>query len=178
MTRYIMAVDPGVDTGIALFDYEQKKWHTTVVPYVPTRLYDLFGDLVTDHEDITMICERFDYRPKGKYNFGGSRAIPKVDLTPREVIGILKLVCMQNDIEIVWQAPGDVNGEQGKDGKDIEVFWTDGRLKLLGLYKPGHVHEMDTVKHILYYRSFTQGEESLLHALRPTKITAFEEEMV
>jgi len=172
----ILAVDPGGDTGLAMFSYPTKTWKTTVLPYEPLVLYGFFLSWLTTYKgQATVIGERFDYRPIGKYNFGGSRAVPKVDLTPREVIGILKLACAQFDVEIIWQAPADVNGQQGGDGKDQEVFWTDERVKKLGLYKPGHVHEMDAVKHILYYRAFKLDETRLFNALRIPGI--FEEVM-
>lgn len=158
----ILAVDPGGDTGLAMFSYPDKIWKTTVLPYEPLVLYGFFISWLTAYKgNATVIGERFDYRPVGKYNFGGSKAIPKVDLTPREVIGILKLACAQYDVEIVWQSPGDVNG------KDDAVFWTDAKVKHLGLYKPGHVHEMDAVKHILYYRAFKLSEQDLYKALKP-----------
>jgi hypothetical protein len=160
-----MAVDPGGDTGVAIFHPQTKIWTTYEMAYEPIVLYEFFLEEQRDFE-VTVICERFDYRPVGKYNFGGSRAIPKVDLTPREVIGILKLSCAYFFNEIIWQAPGDVNGDDGKKTDNPSVFWTDEKVKKLGLYKPGHVHEMDAVKHILYYRAFTRCEHTLFHALK------------
>lgn len=175
----ILAVDPGGDTGLAMYRYADKVWKTTVLPYEPLALYGFFIIWLTYHKltDVTVICESFDYRPVGKYNFGGSRAVPKVDLTPREVIGILKLACAQHDLDIVWQKPSIVNGDDGRKTNNPSVFWTDAKVKQLGLYKPGHVHEMDAVKHILHYRSFTLDEQELFSELRPTKITGFKETM-
>lgn len=170
----ILAVDPGGDTGLAEFNYKTRVWQTTVLPFSPLVLYGFFTSwLLLQKPACKVICERFDYRPVGKYNFGGSRAIPKVDLTPREVIGILKLACAQHDVDIVWQAPADVNDSKG----EASVFWTDAKVKMLGLYKPGHVHEMDAVKHILYYRSFTLGEEELFQRLRPERTIEYREVM-
>jgi hypothetical protein len=174
---FILAVDPGVTTGIAGYNYNLHDWYTDQLPFEPIKLYNFFMQHIGSRVMTTVICERFDYRPVGKYNFGGSRAIPKVDLTPREVIGILKLACAFAGNEIVWQAPGDVNGQQGDDKKDTEVFWTDARVKTLGLYKPAHVHAMDAVKHILYYRSFTLKENELFFPLRPGYKGHFEETM-
>lgn len=182
MAKCIMAVDPGGTTGIATFNYYTRVWKTFQVPYRPIDLYELFQGLLVGSDypgnEVVVIGERFDYRPVGKYNFGGSRAIPKVDLTPRNVLGILDLACDYAGIEIVWQAPADVNGDDGKKTKDPSVFWTDDRLKHLGLYKAATIHAMDAVKHILYYRSFTLKEEELFYALRPTKITGFKETMI
>lgn len=178
----ILAVDPGGDTGLAMYSYTDKVWKTTVLPYTPLVLYGFFISWLTacatleDHA--TVICESFDYRPVGKYNFGGSRAVPKVDLTPREVIGILKLACAQHDVDIVWQKPAIVNGDDGKKTDNPSVFWTDAKVKQLRLHKPGHVHEMDAVKHILHYRAFVRNEQELFSELRPTKSTAFEEVML
>lgn len=166
MVDKIMAVDPGGDTGVAIYHPRTGIWTTYEMAFEPIVLYEFFLEELVDFE-VTVICERFDYRPVGKYDFGGSRAIPKVDLTPREVIGILKLACAYVGNEIVWQAPGDVNGDDGKKSGDQTVFWTDDKVKKLGLYKPGHVHEMDAVKHILHYRTFKLDETDLLLKLRP-----------
>jgi hypothetical protein len=183
MVEFIMAVDPGGTTGIATFNYRTRLWRTYQLPYKPIDLYECFAHLIDSYSEeqdnpwqgaITVIGERFDYRPVGKYNFGGSRAIPKVDLTPRNVLGILELACAYAGIEIHWQAPADVNGDDGKKTGDPKVFWTDDKVKQLQLYKAGHVHEMDAVKHILYYRSFTLGETKLFEDLRPTKMSGYE----
>lgn len=176
---FIMAVDPGVTTGIASYSYNLKRWQTWQLPFEPIRLYEFWETELKDLSDYaTVICETFDYRPEGKYNFGGSRAVPKVDLTAREVIGILKLACDYAGINIVWQKPSIVNGDNGRKTKDPTVFWTDDKVKGLGLFKPGHVHEMDAVKHILHYRAFVKEEQALFRALHPTKITGFEETMI
>jgi hypothetical protein len=172
----ILAIDPGGTTGAAMYSYHSKLWHTWQILYKPIELYEFFTNWIADLP-VMVICESFDYRPVGKYNFGGSRAIPKVDLTPRNVIGILELACAQHDVEIVWQKPSIVNGDDGRKTDNPSVFWTDAKVKQLGLYKRGHVHEMDAVKHILHYRSFTLDEQELFSELRPTKITMFEEKM-
>jgi hypothetical protein len=173
----ILAIDPGGTTGIAEFDYGTLAWKTHQFEYRPVELFEFFHHwmILRAAKDATVICERFDYRPVGKYNFGGSRAIPKVDLTPREVIGILKLAAAYTMTEIVWQAPGDVNGDDGTKTANPSVFWTDAKVKQLDLYKAANVHAMDAVKHILYYRSFTLKETDLFVALRPTNI--FKESM-
>jgi hypothetical protein len=180
MVNAILAVDPGGDTGLADFNYFTKTWQTTVLPYEPLVLYGFFitwlrskATNVVGPKGVTVICESFDYRPVGKYDFGGSRAIPKVDLTPRNVIGILELACAQHDVEIVWQKPSTVNGDDGRKTKDPSVFWTDAKVKQLGLYKPAHVHEMDAVKHILHYRAFTLRELKLFEALKPPALQTF-----
>lgn len=161
----ILAVDPGGTTGVAMYSYHSKQWCTWQIPYKPIELYEFFTNWIADLP-VMVICERFDYRPSGKYDFGGSRAIPKVDLTPRNVIGILELACAYTDVEIVWQSPSTINGDDGKKTKDPSVFWTDEKVKKLGLYKANNVHAMDAVKHILHYRAFTLHEEDLFRALK------------
>lgn len=171
--RRIMAIDPGGDTGIALYDPFELEWSTYTIPFDPIQLYDFFLPRALH----IVICESFDYRPVGKYKFGNSRAIPKVDLTPREVIGILKLACAQAGREIVFQKPAIVNGDKETDPDGAKVFWTDLKVKQLGLYKPGHVHEMDAVKHLLHYRAFTLEEQELFINLRPHATGTFKEVM-
>ena len=184
MGSSIIAIDPGGTTGIATFSYNTRLWHTFQIPYDPIRLYEFFASMLDNAHDsaslldtVTVICESFDYRPVGKYNFGGNRSIPKVDLIPRNVIGILELACAYAKQEIIWQKPSCVNGDDGSKSGDPNVFWTNDRLTMLGLYKRSQIHAMDATKHILYYRAFTKKEEYLFHALRPGKSTAFEEGM-
>lgn len=167
MVKYIMAVDPGVTTGIATYNYGTQAWMTWQIPYVPIKLYEFFMPHIGSKVLTTVICERFDYRPVGKYDFGGSRAIPKVDLTAVRVIGLLELACAYAGNEIVWQSPSTINGDDGKKTGSPSVFWTDAKVKKLGLYKTTSVHSIDAVKHILHYRAFTLQETHLFEALHP-----------
>jgi hypothetical protein len=176
---HILAVDPGGDTGIATFDYRTGEWRTREMPYDPIALHSFFFHWMAFRKEsnITIICESFNYRPVGKYDFGGSRAIPKVDLTPVRVIGILDLATRQQQRDIHWQQPSCVNGDDGKKSDNPDVFWTDEKVKKLGLYKAASVHAMDAVKHILYYRAFTlgptEGDDGLLlfRAVKGMKFT-------
>lgn len=172
-----MAIDPGGTTGVATYDYHAKLWHTHQIPYEPIKLYEFFLPRVNSPVLSTIICESFDYRPVGKYDFGGSRAIPKVDLTPRNVIGILELACAYAGNDIIWQSPSTINGDDGKKTNNPSVFWTDEKVKKLGLYKPNNVHAMDAVKHILHYRSFTLGETNLFMSLKQELTSALKETM-
>jgi hypothetical protein len=184
VVKFIIAVDPGVTTGVATYNYYTRVWETYQIPYEPIRLYEFLrgknaayasGEAV---RNTAVICESFDYRPSGKYDFGGSRAIPKVDLTARNVIGILELACAYNNITIVYQSPSTVNGDDGKKTKNPSVFWTDEKVKKLKLYKPSHVHAMDAVKHILHYRAFTLSETNLFTALKQELPSALKEVML
>jgi hypothetical protein len=78
----------------------------------------------------------------------------KVDLRPVEAIGVIKLYAALNSITLVAQTPAT--------GKR---FWTDDKIKKLNLWEEGQPHAMDAMRHLLYHRTFTLGENYLLEKL-------------
>ena len=77
----------------------------------------------------TVVCESFQYRPK----------LDKAVLEPVEVIGAVKVWCSINDVLLVFQTPAQ------------RMWWTDARLKQMGLHKPNKPHANDAMRHLLIY---------------------------
>jgi hypothetical protein len=131
---FLVALDPGVTVGWATFQtgerYKSGQWlHYKTWSMLDTGAFQRGIDVV--------IYESFQYRPH----------MPKVNLTPVEVIGVVKEWCRQNKVQCVGQTPA-----QGK------AFWTDERLQKMHLYKPGKPHANDATRHLLYYMYFGKGK--------------------
>jgi len=90
-----------------------------------------------------LVCESFDYRRSGR-----GRTPAKVDLYPRELIGICNLyVQMIDRCELVMQKPSE-----GKSG-----YFNDRKLREDDLYKIARPHANDAVRHLLQWFTFGKG---------------------
>jgi hypothetical protein len=136
----IVALDPGGTTGVVAYEpgKDLRTEHLASAIEVWAYLNKLYPTRV--------VFERFAYQRRDK-----------VDLTPVEVIGVIKLWCDINDVPYTIQTPS-----QAKN------LWTDGKLKQLGLWEPGKNHAMDAVRHLMYYLIVTKGDRSWLQKLKPT----------
>jgi hypothetical protein len=143
----LLGLDPGATTGWALFVKgapteryrsgqinQDKVWEL-----LETAKFNAeYRDDMTDVVDLTIICESFQHRQ-----------LPKVDLSPVEVIGVVKEWARQNQIEIVWQTPA-----QGK------AFFDNNRLAALDVLKRPATHwrhANDAMRHIMWYLGFGKG---------------------
>lgn len=135
----IIALDPGTTTG-AVF------WNGTVyeTKQLSTGLDAVWFYIKGKRPDI-IVCESFLYQ-SGRN---------KVVLDPVEVIGVVKLYCLQEACKLVMQTPA-----MGKK------FWTDDKIKKLRLWKEGQKHAMDAMRHLLHYRAFQLGHNDLFLALK------------
>lgn len=138
----IVGVDPGGTTGLAVYEPGDShfKEQTELGPH--EHHTDLFQYL-SDHFPDTIVCERFDYRPKQK----------AAELTSVEYIGIIKYFCDYATADLVLQQ--QLKGDKG--------LWTDDKLKALGLYKVGMPHANDATRQVLYYVTVTMGDKMWLH---------------
>lgn len=127
----IVALDPGRTTGWATYDLGE---HMHAGQWVePLSVYSELSDM----RPTLIVCESFLFRQK-----------IKIDFTPVEVIGVVKLFCYQSGIELVMQTPSQA-----------KHFFTDDRLKERGLYQAGQPHANDATRHMLYYLEFGKGKQ-------------------
>lgn len=137
----IISLDPGQTTGYVI-KYDSDDFPITYGQCQPDAIWDLLN--ARYHADIqfVLIYERFDYR----------RHKMHADLTPVEVIGVIKEWVRQNwlygNIEVYTQFPA-----QAKN------FWTDDRLKEFGMYYKGQQHARDAARHYLYWLYFGEGKK-------------------
>jgi len=127
----------------------------------PQQYSDLFDYLVGQHlivngntldnvvrEKFEIICERFNFRKD-------ERDRTKIIYTPAEIVGVVKLFSSR------FQVP--LHMQMAAEGK---AFWTDAKLKKIGLYLPSKRHAMDAMRHLLQYVTFKMNDKYYLYALR------------
>lgn len=132
--RYIIAFDPGVTTGVAWTTFGDEIDATQITGGAigvwewleKTQDAAGFPDVI--------VYEKFLYQRRDK-----------VVLDPVEVIGVIKLWAHQNVIPI-----------QGLTAAQAKGFWSDKKLKTVGVYETGLKHANDAIRHLLYYLSFGQ----------------------
>src|SRR3954447_25039318 len=132
--RKILALDPGTTTGWASFTkpnerdgYQSGQISNGAIG--TWKSLDVSWALFGGEEPDTIVCESFQYRPH----------IDKAVLEPVEVIGVVRVYCWEHDIKLVFQTPAQ------------RMWWTDERLKSMGVYKPGNPHANDAMRHLLIY---------------------------
>lgn len=89
-----------------------------------------------------VVCESFKVRRK-------ATAIDAL-----EVVQDVRTWCKHYEVPLRLQSPST--------GK---TFWTNDKLKKLGLYLRGQPHAMDALRHWLYYVTFTIGDKTYLDKL-------------
>jgi hypothetical protein len=133
----VLALDPGRTTGYAVATGDTE----CVIAYDEKPLdHKRFLELLQLYQPRYIVCEDFDYR-----------RLTNVDLYPVELIGILKLYAniAFSHFDLYMQKPS-VQGKQ--------AYWTDAKIKELGLYLPYH-HGRSALKHLLYWLQFGAGSQ-------------------
>jgi len=136
----IIALDPGITTGVAILDgFREIK--TDQVKYSHRDFVNYLASL-----DLTeIVYESFVYQRRNK-----------VELYPVEVIGVIKLFATQRDIPLYVQS-----ASQAKN------FITDDKIKKMALWEKGQVHGMDALRHLLYHQIVVKGDRTWLSVLKP-----------
>lgn len=128
----IIAFDPGVTTGAAVWNGSEYYVHqidSRDLTAVWNTLESL-GDVV-GYED-------FKYRPR----------MTGVELYSKEVIGVIRLFCSIKGLSEPFKyLPSRA-----------QAFWTDEKIKELGLWKPGQIHAMDALRVLLTHQGITDPE--------------------
>lgn len=154
----VLSIDPGPQTGFCIYDTTARRNHgfldcwTEDWRNAPDKHSRLWLILETTWFDL-LICEKFEFRKD-------DQARDKIDYTAAELVGVVKLYSQQTQSQLVMQGSSVV-------GKT--AFWSDdnARVKKLKLYKAGAApHGMDAMRHILYYQTFTRGDDKWLTLLK------------
>jgi hypothetical protein len=168
----IIGLDPGGTTGVAIarnclprdkgpVEYESFEMDTSGRD--GGKYYGLMRELLRRRDRdglllVHIVCEDFDFRQDQTGIALRGYARSKIDYTPAEILGALRVLCAQYSLVLHTQ-----KAAQGKG------FWDDDKLKRLGVYNVGHRHGNDAMRHLLYYQCFTLGDERPLFALRATR---------
>lgn len=138
--KRIIAFDPGGTTGIATHivssDFFGSKYELETDELLFNNHHKLLERRLDFFRPDVVVTERFDHRPRQKH----------ADLISVEYIGVMKLWCQKNSVELVQQQ--QLKGDKG--------LWTNNKLKTLGLYrstKGGHSN--DAIRQMLWFITVT-----------------------
>jgi hypothetical protein len=131
-----MAFDPGATTGVAILSNDT--WSTyqlplKTYPHPHKALYDHISEV----KPTTIVYEAFLHRQ------GQTGA----QYTGVECIGVILLWAQQNQV-----TAHSITPSHGK------AFWTNEKLKALGIYKTGQPHGMDAVRVLMTHLSKTDKQ--------------------
>lgn len=139
----VIAFDPGGTTGIAWESYDRLIFTDQLKDL--DNIYNILDQNYPEY----VVYERFDFR------YGGGRA--RVDLTAKEVIGVIKLWCIHNHKKPHEQTPSQA-----------KKLWTDDKLRRSDLWRPGMPHAMDATRHVLYFTTVWLGDRYWVERLGPS----------
>lgn len=163
----ILAIDPGPHTGIvswerntdeynfATLDFPNMDWEDARYDAPHEALWYYLNQFTWWH-DLDLVVEKFEYQKDKAQTREG------LNYDAAEYVGVIKawwyVKGMQElDGKLVMQSPSQAVGQS--------CFWTDAKLRQIGLWR-SIKHERDALRHLLYYRTFTLGDKTLLHKLR------------
>jgi hypothetical protein len=138
----VVALDPGGTTGVALaIDYEIEEVSqlqtTTGAEY-----HELLHTIEYWWKPELIVCESFLHRT----TIG-------VDTTALEVIGCVKMYAWRESVELLFQTPSQA-----------KAFWTNDKIKKIGLWRANQRHAMDALRHALVW--ITDRNDRYIRSLR------------
>src|ERR1041385_2135596 len=126
----VLGIDPGMTTGYALYNDFTNKYSFWQLDSRSHRATMSFLDGLSPDE---IVYEDFKHRPN----------LMKAELFSVEVIGIIKLYDERRE---------DCDPIVGKFlPTQAKAFWTDEKIKKVGLWQPGQKHAMDALRVLLTY---------------------------
>lgn len=155
----ILAIDPGGTTGLALYDDNNCKpvmigkafWNRwSLGP--DEHHWQLWEVLLVEGPFDAVVYETFNYQRR-ELTRGVTLRLDSV-----EYIGIIKLAAQRHLREVGRLVP---------QGPAMRTWWTDERLRTLGLWVSSP-HERDATRHLLRYVTTDLGDKRFLNALKST----------
>lgn len=149
----IIALDPGGTTGLAGIGFGGKPF--AIELGLDDHHYELLERLTYWDADI-VIYETYHHM-----------SVIQRDsvVIPAEYIGVVKLY-QQAAISTL----GRVNRipKVVPQDRSAKVFWSNEKLRAIGLYFKGQPHANDAMRHLLYYISFVLNDYTYINQLRPS----------
>lgn len=138
-----LALDPGKTTGLCLGILEESNLRLKVTQEVLSQsaLHDLLSKTIDTLHPLTIIYEDFQYRNVARMG---------LDLTPVKIQGVIELFREWHEpfVEFYKQSPAMAKG-----------FYTDDKLRALGIYKVGKQHGRDATRHLMQWANFGAGAQ-------------------
>ena len=130
MIKFV-ALDPGITTGysLAILDGFVLYVSCDQDKFTHRNLWDFLSEIDPSH----VVCESFEYR--------NTLHRDNLELYSLEMIGVVRLFC----------APDMQNAAKGKG------FYSDEKLRKMGVYVPGRPHGRDAMRHLLHWFTFGPG---------------------
>ena len=161
--RMIIGIDPGDTTGLAVWVSATDNWRMYQVGPCKDdeqlkKVLVTLSDVVTHVEPfgpgsegcIHIVLEPFQFRKDDSYR-------DKIDYIAAEVIGAIRVWAYERSfVRLIMQGAS----------YGVEGFWSDEKVKKIGLWLRGKRHAMDATEHVLMYRTFKLNDQSLLMLLR------------
>lgn len=135
--RHLLAVDPGLTTGLAVWDipqYEDELKGPRATELDVEQLYRLLTQLLLEGAyTYTVVCEAYTISERTMKNTRQNWSL--------EIIGVLKYMCwLRGHIFAPLQS-----------ASAAKSFATNERLKGCGWYIPGRGHSNDALRHLLLF---------------------------
>lgn len=141
MDKYIIAIDPGKTTGVAVLHLFEDSFELVTVAQLEDPdnvwedLYALIKGYHDRHDDVVVLCESFELRPD----------VAQPDETPKYIIKDLeRYVEPTYPIEYQMASQAKVGIPPGRNGRR-------DRLHSFGLHQRGYRHANDAIRHCLVY---------------------------
>lgn len=131
--KYI-SIDPGETVGYSIWEEDKRlaQGEKDALDFL-TMLEGIIEEI-----DLIIYEEYALRRSSAKAMIGNEFVTP-------QVIGVIKWIAYKGRVKTVKQTPAQ------------KEFFTNDKLKKLGLYDRGQRHSRDSVRHALYYQFFTSG---------------------
>src|ERR1051326_385779 len=129
----ILAFDPGVTTGWASYDQKTRCYH---IGHLGESLQGI-NRLITMVQPDVVLYEDFKHRAQ----------LISSELYSLQVIGVLRLWLEENPREQWHCLPAEA-----------KAFWSDDKIKAIGLWERGKKHAMDAMRVLLTYMMKTDKE--------------------
>lgn len=144
-----VALDPGITTGYATGIIDDETSVMSVLTGEDKWTHIDLWDFLMNAKPLFIISERFEFRHgfSAKYK-GGQHGL---EMFSRELIGVCYLYSqMYPQCEVKLQP-----AMKGTGGN----YFSDDRLRTLGLFKSGKGHANDAARHLLYWARFKSGSQ-------------------
>jgi len=150
MIKAVISVDPGGTNGICEAIKHGVDWDITNVDALDKgKLFETirnFGLGKYKDDELLVIYEQYKlYADKADAMIGN-------EFETVQVIGVIKYICDRRNIQYI------------SSPTTSKAFWTDQRLKNMGLYVPIE-HKRDAIRHFLYWLYFTEKGADLKDVL-------------
>src|SRR5690606_5009985 len=137
--RVQLALDPGGTTGYCLMREEPDGKHSFEQGEIKGKHHVELMDKLGEWYPNSLIVEDFIWQRR-----------TSVDFRPVHIIGVIQLWAAMYGRDIWYQSPSDKN------------FWSNDKLKKVGLYVAGSEHARDATRHMLYWDAFTRKRKGWL----------------